>query len=582
MDPAPEAGADSSALPAELVAGVARAAPTLADRAGVRAVCHAWRRALDTPAAWADLGLPPRAYLPRVCGRGDLEAAAWLADTFSLTLADALWGGRAFRAEAGVRWLVARWSRHEGLICPPPYADSALGGAAYALHGAVAAGNLPYARWLGSTFDLASACDSHGSPLLACACRHGHLDVARWVADTYLGPDGVLTDAMRGACGGGHLEVAQWVLEVRSGRHEPNAEADIAFAKQALHSACVGGHLGVAQWVVAALWPEQHAALAKFAQQSLLGDVGMTEYLPIYQWLVGVVGAGGAEISDGMSTHVKVSSGVAQWIAATYPVAALDGRCVSVLLHAACRGGAADLAIHLVTEHKYFQWDPMFVVVACREGHFATAAALCGTCGLTPAALSPRALPVCCDRGQLAAMQWLIGFGAEIDTVWPELFLSACRWGRVEILAWLLTVRPAGLPPLVADALVEHFTDGASMGAGWPAVRWLAATFGWPADATVAPRCWSSALKHACRTGDVGPAQWLATLPEFAAAVAAIDRPELAALARAAWRKGHLGAAHWAAATFGLELGDVDAAPEIRVVGGLIVDAGDPDLADFR
>ena len=87
-----------------------------------------------------------------------------------------------------------------------------------ALRWTCANGHLEVARWLQQTFQLTvTDARAGGNCALRGACEHGHLEVARWLQQTFqlTADDAQACDnyALRWACEFGHLEVVRWLQQ---------------------------------------------------------------------------------------------------------------------------------------------------------------------------------------------------------------------------------------------------------------------------------------------------------------------------------------------------------------------------------
>ncbi len=235
---------------------------TLGDLLAARSCSHATRRRYDparAPLTWWNV-CPPVADLMTYIGAAPLEVAKVLVSTYMISTMDvreyAVLGKMCERGDLdAARWIAGlfKLDAHDG---------------SHALHAACAHGHLAVAMWLVDRFDLTSihACPPRAFLVrsrtesttvslgayytLQCACWNGHLAVVQWFVDRfYISEDEIRADsnyALRYACYGGHLAVVQWLVS----RFDLTADDIRVYNNWALSFACNNGHLTLVKWLV--------------------------------------------------------------------------------------------------------------------------------------------------------------------------------------------------------------------------------------------------------------------------------------------------------------------------------------------
>jgi hypothetical protein len=151
--------------------------------------------------------------------------------------------------------------------------------------------------------------------ILRSACGGGHLEIARWLADTFEFNDLARFQAFRYACANNRLNVAQWLTSMLG---LSLCDTWRLYINTILVDVCVIGHLQVAQWLVKTfgLTIDNTRAITESCENG---------HLHVVQWLVANFNPSINSIRLGLcvayhSDHLELAG----WLVATFGLADLE------------------------------------------------------------------------------------------------------------------------------------------------------------------------------------------------------------------------------------------------------------------
>lgn len=327
-----------------------------------------------------DGGLIGEADLLRsACAGGDLAAVQWARSLGGVDAGRIAWA--VGTACVFGKTEVALW-----LLSDPLLAGSRQEVANVAINRACRGGHLETAKALADTVDE----DTRAEEMLALACERGHLEVAGWLLPRCLGQDpdvsrGHVSDFFRAACGGGRLDVARWLWSYTWG--EPACGLTLADIRVDARDAGNAGLAGVLEATCAGSRPSNPG--------------GSRDHLAVARWLWSL----GFDLTD-----VRANAGYA--------------------LRGACYGGSVALMRWLWSRRRG----------GARLGLADLRAFEAAADGSLP---GPPALVVACSWGRLALARWLWSRGLGVaDLCDGACGVCAVRFAlmgdRAAVLLWLL------------------------------------------------------------------------------------------------------------------------------------------------
>jgi hypothetical protein len=261
-------------------------------------------------------------------------------------------------------------------------------------------GFLDLARWLAAEFGLTAADtrSPHGGGAFQEACRSGHLDIAKWLVETFAPTADDVRDALCWACHNGHASVYHWLVETF---HLTADDASSAFT-----TACANGRLENAKWLADTLALSMDDVRAE--NNNALSVACEGGHLETLQWLVARFGLTADDANEAGAFVASCGSGrleATQRLVATF-------------------GGPDFPDPRAVLEFSFCESDVSAALrVACGRGHTETLQWLVDTYGLPSVAMRENLIRVAefAERGSRDRISRMIETlaGASLAADWP-------------------------------------------------------------------------------------------------------------------------------------------------------------------